>query len=957
MTSNKFADDIEEFEAKHQDKTELIRALAGEGLACCMKYSFDKAFAFTSRAYELAQENTELLAEILPKHVVALYLHDPKNEKALKEFKSGLKKMENGEEIWKQAKVNLIPLMESDLKKISRDLDAKFYGFVNPFPEVVEKLQNEDELKLSLLSWYLDLAKKCKGDISGATLGSLSAVGLEKVKKVLDMDSTALRTVDEKELDHVVALIREFAKLGEGKNVDAFERELAFKLTLSAFLGKQFNGLMKLSKESFSQALVARIKEKGVVEHIFANMHQDLARPFATVLKKMWNAGAFTLETLTKFWEVTLEQHSSVIGKFFEVWPDLFGAIPKGKVQDFWALVLKTECLPVESLEFLKKISGKADDEVKAGVVEKLWKDSQAAEDRMDFVAAISDYTPNDSEGRNHVKEQCFELLKNDKGKDASFAISVLSYIWKCTNAEKSKTEFDILIQTDLGADQLKVVFDLLMKVAKTMSGSLTQTEYDAMKKLLSPLLADDTLSLDRFLREFVKIHKGKILTQECQQNLIEWLVHAPNVDESLFGLIETLFCSVNDIDKDATKITTYDWAGMEAMWELLFNSSVSSVSAFFVRLFSRCVNPKALPDFVNKCCQKLESSGALTALTQLINTTETPLDLKQLGIRRNEFLPQSQYVRISLTGDYTGYVTILKSTDLGMFKATVARLMNLDESSISFLSEGKELTAPNWRNDLKIDVVKVMMAKPARPIKKAELPSQILKEPKFFSQIFELLKSDNHKVADLALGLLNLMEPSEQEISCFRAIADQPVDWSEKLSLDEPYVLIYRMNILGNLLTENNKRYILSFFRTGGFKRMLELISTIRTDTFSQSRHFDIILYLTTRLIEPSDVSIDTEEMKLAAYNAIGINRLTSAIMNWVLELNANSVPSQWTTLYSLLFILYYIISVDKEQWLKQDRFDEFFTAVTFSKIEICRSNISKIWIIWTITNFWSSE
>ena len=946
MTSDKpFQAEIDEFEKQHQDQSELIRALAAEGLACCMKYSFDKGFAFTSRAYELAKENPELISEILPMHIVAVYLHDSKNDQAIKEFKAAFKKVDNGAEKWKEAKANLLPLIEGDLKKISYHFKPNFYAQVNPFPEVVEKLKGEEEWKLNILFLYLDLAKKCKSDLSGSTLSALSAASFEKIKTILDMDSTALRTVDEKELARVIALIRDMAKLGEGKNIDAFERELAFKFTLSSFLGKQFDGLMRLSKESFSQSLLAKIKEKGVIEHILANMHQDLAKPFSTVLKKMWGAGGFTLEVLTRFWEVTLEQHSSVIAQFFNVWPVVFSAIPKSKVPDFWNLVLKTECLPTESLAFLRKISEKADDSLKKTLVDKLWEDSQKAEERMEFARAIADYTPSDTEGRKHVKNKCFTLIEEGKGKDVSFAITVLSYVWKCTSAENSRREFGVLIhKEDLGPEELKVCFGLLTRLANTLPGPLTDGEYEALKVLLTPLRTHDTASLAEFLTTFVSQQKNKVLSMKCQENLIGWLAQAPNVDASLVQLIQMLFCSVNNIDQKCPKTTTYDWIGMDAMWELLFNSTVSGISTFLVELFRLCQNPKALADFVTKCCSKLNCFGALTALTELVRKIETPLDLKELDMSRNEFIPQSQYVRICLTGDYSGYVRILRVTDVNMFKAIVARLMNVDEASITLLRDGKGLTSSAWVNDEKIEVAKSMFSKPARTYKKADLPSQILKKPEFFSQIWSMLKSDDARVADFALSLLNLMEPNEEESRCFKSITENSIDWKAKLSLDEPYVLIYRLNMLGNMLTDNNKKYILAFFRTGGFQRLWELIASIKTDTFAQSKHVDILLYLAARLIEPSEAAKDTEELRLEAYRNVGLETITSALMNWVLELNSIGSVNACITLYHLLFLLYYIVGVDKGQWLKHPRFREFFTAVTFSALDVARTNMDRI-------------
>jgi len=182
----------------------------------------------------------------------------------------------------------MIPLIEGEFKEFGRHIKADFYRQVNPFPQIAERLRRDGDVALDTLSVFLALARACKASVKNSVLSDLASASFHKIKGIADLETAALRTVDEKALAKVIRRIRELARAAGPKILDVIGRELAFRFTLSPFLGKQFDGLARLERESFSQALVGEIRKRGVVEHVLGNLHQDLAPSLATVLARLW---------------------------------------------------------------------------------------------------------------------------------------------------------------------------------------------------------------------------------------------------------------------------------------------------------------------------------------------------------------------------------------------------------------------------------------------------------------------------------------------------------------------------------------------------------------------------------------------------------------------------------------------------------------------------------------------
>ena len=401
---------IEDIIKEHPDNVgEQIDALSNAAIEKDLHNYTDEAMEIHQKAYDLAvAELPDKLPELLPKYILTYYLKNSSNEKAIHEFKKEFKKIDNGDDIWNKSKKFYIPEVDTTFKKLNYCLKPNFFIQTAFFPELIDYIKSDAEISLESLLYFTTIAKNCKSGLKVGTLSDLAQACLQNISKIENYEPSAIRTIDEKKLHDLIAFIRTNLRLGEGKNLDKLELEIAFKFVLTSFLSKQFDGLFRInSNKYFSSSLVSQIQDKGVVEHILKSMHQDLAAPFTTMLSKLWNAGAYDSKILKEYWKLSLSQHSSVLQKFFSPWPELVNSIPKSKIDDFWELVEKTKEFPESVISFLEKVATKANNDVKKEVWNVLW-NAMENQDKMNFITVLTEYTPTNTDGRSEVIEKCF---------------------------------------------------------------------------------------------------------------------------------------------------------------------------------------------------------------------------------------------------------------------------------------------------------------------------------------------------------------------------------------------------------------------------------------------------------------------------------------------------------------------------------------------------------------------
>ncbi|KAK8883309.1 Ubiquitin carboxyl-terminal hydrolase 34 [Tritrichomonas musculus] len=987
--------EIEDIIKEHPDDIPAqIDALSEAAIDKDLHNYYDIAMELHQKAFDLTiQGFQDKLPELLPKYILTYYLKNSSNEKAIHDFKKDFKKLDNGDDIWDKSKKFYIPEIDTTFKKLNFNLKPNFFIQTYFFPELIDYIKSDVELSLDQLLYYTTIAKNCKSGLKSGTLSDLAQACFQKVSKIENYEQSSIRTIDEKKLRDLLTFIRNNLRLGEGKNLDKLENEIAFKFALSPFLSKQFDGLLRFnSNKSFSSSLVSQIQERGIVEHILKSMHQDLASQFATLLSKLWNAGSYDTQILKQYWNLSLSQHSSVLQKFFTPWPDLIYSIPKSKIDDFWELVENTKSFPEPVVTCLQKVANRANNDVKKAVFSVLW---NALEDqnKMDFITVLTDYTPTNSDGRSEVIEKCFSLI--EKGEDVKFALCLLSHIWKNVDQEKTKSKFIILLdKCKPQADDIGLLFTVMVKMAENYPAPFDHKEIKKMKKLIKPFFnPQNNHSISTFLKSLITIQKGKLFETDELSKILKWVSKDPeNVDNSFFSLIMLIFGKINNISNDSSPIQSLELNGIDTLWELLFSSKLPQVSIYFVNLVYRCQDSNAINLFINRCLSKLDSVGSLYALKMLVMKIENPLDLKAMGIKRNIFIPQDRYINVNFDGDFINSLKVLNGVGVALIKSMIARRTNSNESKIVLVKDQQPVEDNHvFLNDERISVSIGASTDPVRVWKKEELPSQILIQPEYFGQLFDLLTSDNHLLAELSLQLLNFLESSPDELRDIQLIERQEgnmdskidtddtgdietptsnefntfddssssksrrskiktskkseksffsksefvISWDDKFNPENRFILLYRLNLLANLVSHNHKKFIKGFFQTGGFKQLITML-------LNSDERSDILFYSIEMLLKAS-TTFNLGKLKTQIYQEIGIDFAISTLMKIISKfLSDESYDSH--SLLVLLTLLDDLVSYHQKVLLIQDDFPRFYEECLFNADSQVRAGINRI-------------
>ncbi|KAH0786575.1 Clan CA, family C19, ubiquitin hydrolase-like cysteine peptidase [Histomonas meleagridis] len=409
----------ENSESSEKDIQTQIQELSNDAMKCTIKYDYKKGMELIQKSYDLATDLPEEIVKVIPRYAVILYLKNPNDEKALPNFKSTFLKRENGKELWKDSAKYLIPDLNKGFKKLSFSIKPIFFSIYNPFPGFVDYLKNEESVDFEVALRILQIAKDCKGDIKSSIISDLGISAFLQVQTKIDkMEASDLRVIDEKKLREFITIVRNFVKHSDLKVVTQFEYTIALRFSVSEFLSKEYDGLLRInSNKTFSTQLITDIKKYKVVEHILDNMHHDLVHNFVEMLCKLWTSNEYDSTVLEKFWNLSITQHSQEIGKFFDEWPKLINTIPKNKINDFWEIVKNSNSYPLPVLKLLEKINNKCDKETMEEISIKLWDSAIDSKDKVNYVTTIIAYTSQES--INELINKCFDLIKQKKENDS----------------------------------------------------------------------------------------------------------------------------------------------------------------------------------------------------------------------------------------------------------------------------------------------------------------------------------------------------------------------------------------------------------------------------------------------------------------------------------------------------------------------------------------------------------
>ena len=653
-----------------------------------------------------------------------------------------------------------------------------------------------------------------------------------------------------------------------------------------------------------------------------------------------------------------------------------------------------------------------------------------------EFVDIINEYIPADNDYRINLKKRCFSLFESDdtdSGDDkVMFALKLLIKIWKSSTEDEPSEDFDFLLKNcKLTMNNAFTLLTLLSTIAGNFSHPFTDEELELIKHQVIEIVSINSMYVFNFIQKLMTIQKGHLFTPHLLFSLLDWMSKLPTVDSVTFKLIRSLYEMIHSMmhskshkkEKNSEKNiesnddqTDYLNMAVDSLWSLLYRTTIPDVADFLVKLHLKKVfdrfktkkkphknkkkkksskkNSKAkgqitsensttnegndetaalfINEFIDKCFQKLNCFGSLTALYFLILEIEDSLSLEKYNIQRNGYNGYKQTLTILLTKDYTGEVSIPEGTSYYTFRKIVRDLVKLNDSQITLMAGPTKLDQNHiFRNNEKIKVFfntfeeeensNVIGKVPTSnnnnnsdsdsdssdsnndssdsssssfsfdinscniEWKKENLPSQIL--CKYRSDIKDLLEDKDTLICEASLNLLNLLSIDEKEVDLLKTKSDL-------FDVNHPFLFLYRLNLLANLIAKKDIDVLKNIYDSDLYSQLMNIVFKTDRNLFTKDEYFDLLLETT---VDINKIGSEMKELKKSKRNCMkellnDSDSSLSLIVNWVIE-EEKMKPVNTLRVVDYLVILADYIQIDKKILLDHQRFPEFFDLSIFNE------------------------
>ncbi|OHS99622.1 hypothetical protein TRFO_33850 [Tritrichomonas foetus] len=739
---------------------------------------------------------------------------------------------------------------------------------------------------------------------------------------------------------------------------------LAIRYIKSQYLSKRFFGLSFVKNELDygkidSFILCSTLDKEMIISYLIENLHDELVSDFCSIFRTMAIKGFIKDSQLSAFWVVSCHQSPLMIEPYFRGLELIYSGLSKSQKQCLWEIMAKSNCFPIASLKFIKKIANSGiDDEQKMTLFYVLKHNYEKCTEQEVIIAitdVLSSLVPDNAEINSNLQKECFDLLQKHQHLD--LALSLFKASFKAVDSEQARQCFDLVISAIIDTDFIHnfQFLEVVEKIIKKIKGKLTKEEFNNLSKLLISLIKIDPETVNRFYHNISQQHslisrkmKLKLFNSFCKlnlndlssQNLIIFMFNQINADKYCSDIV-----SPKKIPNDASQLS-----GIESLWNLCFETNSSKIADFLCSLYSHSKQLSNTKNFIKKCMTFSDSVNALSAVYQLLIHIESNIYKSSLGIENNRFIPQTDFYTIVLHGDVNltlnvpNDITFLALRDKVSFVSGIERErltfyegVNLIQTQSFCLYDRMHLEVKKWNSFIhKLPEVQVKL-----------LPSTILRKPKYLNKLYNLLLSTDDSLASSAFIILNQMPTLSSEIE----ILTKNSDWNEIFSLEHKYLLFYRIHAIGHLannaINPNNdsdkekkkssvhkgNKWINYFYESCGAKILFEKAFCASFNAKNSSQQFTIFLEVCLLLL----TKITSKRLKKQVYS---IN-VIETIIGQLIEITSDEYQH---ILRLLLQILLEFAYIDPSFVVKSDNFKILFRQTIFFNVRIIRELIKNI-------------
>lgn len=748
-------------------------------------------------------------------------------------------------------------------------------------------------------------------------------------------DDKNIRDINEKDIFETIGSLTHLiiTSMKALKALDKLGIQISLRFIKSQFLNKQYAGLnfikLKLSSGHVKRdKLCESIHESGVIPALLYQMHHELISVFAPIFRMMAIYSLITAEELQKLWDLSISQHSTTIDSFFKPWDSIFNGLPIELKHAMWEIFVKTTEWPIQALEFLDKQATKGTHDERINLFKilsaKLIETEESQAYKKVLIKVLCDLVPDDAEICDKLQDKCMELIKQHDKID--YALIFFKASSKNVRPQKAKQCLDTIINAmnEIDVSSRLQFLDLLEKLLSKFDSKLSEEEFEKLSSITFDLLKFNCQEVNNFYQKV--LYKSDIIPDESIEKMfLKVCQESPQSTQFIIFLFEQIneSCLTGIPGKLRTK-DAVKMKGIEQMWEICINTNSDDLPNYLARLYATSYEQTNIGPFIKKCTKKIQH-GTLQALNCFIHLIEDNIDKEALGIKINKYISESEKCQVSLVGMINETITVSKYMNFECFKDHVQNLFGDSKTQLAFYEGNILLQTNNFRlyDMMRIDVRSWNSVFYKKTLKWNVLPTTLLYEEKYSKKLLKHLKKKNGAIV---LDILNQMPPIQKEVEMIKTKSK----WDTFFSIENHYQFIYRINLLGTILEENDNSFIERFIETGGAKTLFERIFTKSRATFTQPEYLITILDVCRLLLS---------QMNQKEHKRTFIMSLQSHIIDYIV---------QWAfeTMYTpLLKILDPFAEINYDELLKSPNFITLFKQSIFhQRIEVRKSIASVI-------------
>lgn len=665
-----------------------------------------------------------------------------------------------------------------------------------------------------------------------------------------------IREIDDKVLNSTLDSISSIESKYLGSDCALnIQLQINIRFAKSDILEKRFNGINQIvtiikNESNRTQSKICQIvNEQQILDGILNDFHNQLVKPFISILTQFIQNKINVQNYLVSFWKVSINQHSSIAPEFFNGWKTLISNRRiKSEIFEQYSQALFDEIsisltLPEAqgkeaSLSFLNEISSCASEPQKVNIFNALIQNSNL-NCNIDLLSnTISFYMPKDSENiKEQIMKESLEMIENNYNIHLAFTLITNLKL----NHEQSNHFLNSLLNS-LNTENSKDVISLLFKLLKQNGRQLEESQFLKILDIYLPQLENEDV-LNFFINTVSLTNAGKsVYSHDMRKTLYKSVCELPTFNDNFIPLTLQLFEKIN---MERGKTNVLEIKELNQLWKLAFRTGNEGVIDY-IRAFTNTVQ------FVDKCMKNIKVPGALECLNIIIKKIEPSMNNHVRWILKmpfaNEYIDEDNLFPVKLTGSVEMTLFLSIGTTFAALKNFLCLFVKTNNKYYVILSiKGKQLANFDTviEGPMTIDV-------------KVNNSRNEVFNYNYYNEIPTLILFSN---ATYTVNLMNLMEDEQYGPTVLKILNKMPTlpnfvisfeideennqidesndftrfqwDWNQFLSFDEPVHLIYHLNTIGNCLNHNDIEWTRWFFNTGGAFKLIDMLMKTKDSKF----------------------------------------------------------------------------------------------------------------------------